>query len=198
MMGKHMSCRAVVIMTPFLLAACGGGGGGGANTEPVDFSTADAAAAALIDQYVDANGNAATGQTRSNSFLQTGTVNYAGAFNGNLGGNGVVGDVTIAVAFGGGDVTGSLRNLQNEASGAYTGSLQASGSLNKDATALEPQMSLTFDGSLGNSSGAQAVTLLLDGNFFAHDGNPEGAVAGPVDGTIGGVLLDDGLFAAED
>ena len=205
MKGRNVRRRGFAIIAPILLAACGGGGGsggsgggGGANMVPVDFSTADAAAMALIDTYVDAFGSPATGQPRSSNFVQTGNVNYAGGLRADLGGSGVVGDVTITVPFGGGDVTGTLRNLQNEVSGAYTGSLQGAGSIDADAAANVPQMMLTFDGNLGSSSGTQAVTLLLDGNFFAHDSNPEGAVAGAVEGSIGGVVLQDGLFTAEE
>ena len=198
MKGNDIKRLGFAIVASIILAACGGGGGGGANTVPVDFSTADAAAKALIDTYVDAFGNPATGQPRSTSFVQTGNVEYAGGLRGDLGGSGVVGDLTIAVAFDGGGVTGTLQNLQNEVSGAYTGSLQGTGSIDADAAANVPQMMLTFDGNLGSTSGTQAVTLLLDGNFFSHDSNPEGAVAGAAEGTIGGVVLQDGLFAAEE
>ena len=187
--------KALILCSPLLAAACGGGGAG--NVVQVDFSTADAAAMALAASYVDAAGDPASGLTRSSSFVQTGVVDYAGALRGTLEGNGVVGNLSLSVTFGTGNATGTASQLQNEATGQYAGTLQGSGSVDKTADPGLPQFTMVLAGNLTGTGGPEAATLLLDGNFFDHDSNPEGAVAGAVEGTIGGVVLGGGLFAAE-
>jgi hypothetical protein len=149
-------------------------------------------------KYTDANGDLLAGVTPAAAGDITAAPNatYTGYVGGDVGGDTLVGELTVNADFGANTATNTATGFFHETDGAYAGTLTGAGVIQPTAPAGTPQISTTLTGDLTNGGSTYATDLALDGSFVENGLDPVGAMAGTADGFVDGVLMT-GTFAAE-
>lgn len=162
------------------------------------FATLSADAAAMQSQYTDASGDLLAGVAPASAADINASANatYSGYVGGDLGGQALVGALTVNADFGAKTATNTATGFIHETDGAYAGTLTGAGVIQPTAPAGTPQISTSLAGDLNNGGIDYATSIALDGSFVANGANPTGAIAGTADGLVGLDLLT-GVFVAE-
>jgi hypothetical protein len=177
-----------------LLAGCGGGG----DSEVATFTQMEADARAAAQGYIDPDTGALLAAERT-SLPNSGTASYDGYVGGEVDGAGLIGELSLDVAFAVGDngtITGSATNFQHETQGAYTGTLTVNNGniLPGGAPGTADTVAADLQGTLSNGGDDYATDIALDGAFLGGTGpDTPAAVAGGAVGNVGGGLFD-GIF----
>ncbi|KEO56510.1 hypothetical protein [Thioclava pacifica] len=182
------------------LAGCGGSGGTTLTTAPTYAQLLDRATTMADDTgVIDSNTGELIGTERT-VVPTSGTADYKGYVGGEVDGGGFIGELTLTADFsGGGSVSGSATNFQHETNGAYTGALAMPSTGISANLAGDQEFAGTLSGDLTNDGTVNATNIALTGYFF---GGTDDALtqpttaAGYADGTVGGTLLNDGIFIA--
>ncbi len=182
-----------------VLSACGGSGSSDESTSSYGtFDEIDADATMAIGAYLDGSVDLQSGVSVTDAGnLPSGSVAYTGFVTGTVDDAALIGTVALTANFATNAVAGSATDFFHETDGAYTGTLSGNGLVNTAATGSTPQVTATLDGNLSNGGNTYATTLAFDGDFLTLGGIEATAIAGLVEGDVGGMTYDDGLFAAE-
>lgn len=177
-----------------LLAACGSSSGGEDVVDVIDVTPT------TIDAFLDENGDVLDGVSRSlaNEIInESGNVTYVGTIFGTLDGGDVIGSLALDVDFDSNQTSGSATEFTHSVDGDFGGELTGSAAVSADAQSGIPQISVVLTGDLERGATTFASELLLDGDFFGHETDQINVAAGQVEGNIGDVDIDAGLFFAQ-
>lgn len=191
---KYFGKATICALSLAALAGCNSS----LNPAAPTFADVDAAAAAMQGKYTDANGDLLAGvaPAQSTNINNAANATYTGFVGGDVGGDTLVGTLSVDADFNARTTTSTATGFIHEADGDYAGTLTGAGVIAPSAPAGTPQMSTTVAGTLNNGGTAYATSLALDGSFVANGGDAVGAIAGTADGTVGTDILT-GTFVAE-
>lgn len=173
------------------LAGCGGSGGATLTTGPnyADLVTrADAAAVGIVDL------DSGVVTSPSTAVPDSGTADYKGYVQGDLGGGELIGELSLTADFANAEITGTATNFQHSDRGAYVGVLYMDDTHGVAGTIVDPssattdaiEASGTLAGTLTNGGVDYSTSIFLDGNFVGGDSVTDpSAIAGIATGTVG-------------
>ena len=188
-------CASCLVLS---VLACGETSGDDSEPEATTFAELNADATAMSSQYLDDEGGVAPGASPTTSDLpDSGSSAYVGFLHGDLGTGGVVSEVTMNVSFGTDEVTGTASNFIHETDGAMDGQLTGTGNIDHSSSPTFSPLTLTLSGQLTHAGTVVDSDIALDGDFFAHNGDDVGAIAGMAEGNIGDTAIENGVFAVE-
>lgn len=193
---KHTIKYLALTGSVAVLAACGGSGGGSGSTVNT-FAQMEAEARAAADGYIDPDTGALLAAERT-SLPAGGTASYEGYVGGEVDGAGLIGELSLDVAFAPLDtatITGSASNFQHETDGAFTGTLALNNAnVLPGAPGGADLLAGDLQGNLANGGTTYATDIALDGSFLGGTGtDTPDAIAGGAVGAVGGSFFD-GVF----
>ena len=168
------------------------------------FTALSDAAVTMATGLVDLDTGQSLAAERTN-LPESGGATFTGYVGGDVGGEGLIGELTLNTSFTGADsgsFTGSATGFQHETDGAYTGTLTVdpvTSFVIPGAGSGDPdELAVDLAGDLENGGTVFATDLTLEGSFFggADNGsdNPT-AVGGAAFGDVGADSFD-GAFVA--
>lgn len=183
----------VLVGAAAALAGCGGSGGATLTTGPnyADLVTrADAAAVGIVDL------DSGVVTSPSTAVPDSGTADYKGYVQGDLGGGELIGELSLTADFANAEITGTATNFQHSDRGAYAGVLYMDDTHGGVAGTIEDRdPAITTDaivasgilaGTLTNGGVDYAASISLDGNFVGGDSDTDpSAIAGIATGKVG-------------
>jgi hypothetical protein len=188
---KHGMKYMALVGSMALLAGCGGGGDGDrVNADYVALAAeAEAAAEGIVDTET---GALAAGVEARTSLPNSGTASYDGYVGGEVGGAGLVGELSLNVNFANNDtgtITGSATNFQHETDGAYAGTLTLEGGTivpGGGGAGSSDSVAGDLDGNLTNGGTIYPTIIGLDGEFVGGTGmDIPTSIGGFAGGTVG-------------
>ena len=189
------TCTSCLVLS---VMACGETTGDISEPKAMTFDELTVDATALSSKYLDDEGGVAPGVSPTSSDLpDSGSSEYAGFLHGTLGTDGIVSDVTMTVNFGNSEVTGTASNFMHKTDGAMAGQLTGTGDVDQSGSPAFSPVTLTLSGQLTHAGATVDSDIALDGNFFVHNGDDAGAIAGMAEGNIGDTAIENGVFAVE-
>jgi len=184
-------CRLFLLgLVTNLLIACGGSGPAPVTLPPAPI-TGEAATLAQVQSLLDTHADPVTYATLG-TIPTSGSANYDGFVYGTLANtsdtitDSLIGEVTIAVAFGSSStsLTGSIDNLVDQDGDEVTGSLTlSSGSFDRSGSPTsDPTIAIAVSGSLTDDlAQSLAINGQLEGDFLGTD---HAAIGGEFFGTL--------------